>query len=117
MTEKFSNELTAAEAERLAILAEECAEVIVIVGKILRHGFESYDPTKPEIERRTNRALLADELGDLAWIKNQMASMFRDVDAAIVQARFLSGGRRKARWLHHQGDAVFGRPSSENTGG
>ncbi len=38
------NRLTPAEAERLAMLAEEAAEVIQIVGKILRHGYASYHP-------------------------------------------------------------------------
>ena len=33
------NQLTPAETERLAILAEECGEVIQAVGKILRHGY------------------------------------------------------------------------------
>ena len=37
MTEHF-NGLTPAEDERLAMLAEECAEVIKIVSKIQRHG-------------------------------------------------------------------------------
>ena len=37
MDDHFNN-LTPGEAERLAILAEECGEVIQIIGKILRHG-------------------------------------------------------------------------------
>jgi hypothetical protein len=37
------NQLTDAEAERLALLAEECGEVVQVIGKILRHGYESYD--------------------------------------------------------------------------
>ena len=39
-TEHF-NKLTEAEQERLVILAEECAEVIQVVAKIQRHGFNS----------------------------------------------------------------------------
>ena len=38
------NKLTPAEAERLAMLAEECGEVVQIVGKILRHGYDSQHP-------------------------------------------------------------------------
>lgn len=38
------NQLTPAEAERLALLAEECGEVIQAIGKILRHGYESRHP-------------------------------------------------------------------------
>lgn len=43
MPEHF-NGLTPAEAERLAMLSEECGEVIQIIGKILRHGYDSYHP-------------------------------------------------------------------------
>ncbi len=47
------NKLTPAETERLAILAEECGDVIRIIGKILRHGGP------------TNRDLLEAEIGDI----------------------------------------------------
>ena len=56
------NGLSPAEAERLAMLAEECGEVIHIVGKILRHGYDSYHPADPTV---TNRDLLGRELTDL----------------------------------------------------
>lgn len=45
---KFSNNLSDAELERLAYLAEECGEVQQIIGKIIRHGYESYSPNDPE---------------------------------------------------------------------
>lgn len=99
--DRFSNKLTPAQAERLAILAEECAEVIVIVGKILRHGYDSYDPTQPELGRPTNKALLAYEIGDLMWIKHLM-SLCGDYEGETAAARFHSGDLRKAQWLHHQ---------------
>lgn len=38
MSTRHFNNLTPGEAERLAMLAEECGEVIQAVGKILRHG-------------------------------------------------------------------------------
>ncbi len=60
MGAKFTNGLTPAEAERLALLSEECAEVIQIIGKILRHGYESSHPERPTI---TNRKLLSIEIG------------------------------------------------------
>lgn len=59
-------QLTLAEYERLAIISEECAEVQQVIGKILRHGFDSYSP-KDET-KETNREKLARELGDLALI-------------------------------------------------
>jgi len=45
------------------LLAEECGEVIQVIGKILRHGYDSTHPNDPEGD--TNRALLENELGDL----------------------------------------------------
>jgi len=42
--EHFNN-LNPAELERLAILAEEAAEVVQIANKIIRHGYASYHPT------------------------------------------------------------------------
>lgn len=50
--------LTAAEIERLAKLAEECAEVSKIAMKILRFGYDGQQPNG-------NRELLCNELGNL----------------------------------------------------
>ena len=44
---EYFNKLTPDEHERLAWLMEECAEVQQAIGKILRHGYESFDPTNP----------------------------------------------------------------------
>lgn len=71
------NGLTPAEAERLALLAEECAEVIVAVGKVLRHGYESYNPT--EYNGYSNRRTLMIEMGDVR------AAMIMLCDAGDVQ--------------------------------
>jgi NTP pyrophosphatase (non-canonical NTP hydrolase) len=57
------NELTPAEVERLALLAEECAEVIQVIGKILRHGYESVNPK--DRDGPANREMLQNELGDI----------------------------------------------------
>lgn len=56
---KHFNKLTPAETERLAILAEECGETIQVIGKILRHGYESFHPKD---YATTNRTLLENEL-------------------------------------------------------
>lgn len=56
------NGLTPAQAELLALLSEECNEVGMIVGKILRHGALSYHPDRPET---TNYELLIREVGDV----------------------------------------------------
>ena len=102
MTAHF-NELSEAEAERLAILAEECAEVIQVVGKILRHGYESFNPHDPD--GRINKRLLETEIGDLFCIVRMM-TVQGDVLASLIEARssfktskFDNG---KGPYLHHQ---------------
>ncbi len=64
MEPKFSNGLTDAQIEALAILAEECGETMQRVGKILRHGLLSKRPSTGE----ANVNLLEDEIGDICAI-------------------------------------------------
>lgn len=61
MTTEHFNGLSEAEQERLVIVAEECAEVIHVTTKILRHGYESCHPKKPS---ETNRVALIREIAD-----------------------------------------------------
>ena len=61
----FDNGLGAAELERLAFLAEECAEAIQVVAKIVRHGWESRDPTRAG--GPTNRQMLETGRGDIRF--------------------------------------------------
>ena len=49
------------ETEKLAVLMEECAEVQQVIGKILRHGYDSYHPET----KITNRENLAREIVDI----------------------------------------------------
>jgi len=70
MAEHF-NKLTPAEAERLAMLAEEAGEIVQMVGKILRHGYESYHPN--DCDKTTNRILLMSEIKDLIGVVGGMA--------------------------------------------
>ena len=87
------NGLTPAEAERLAWLAEECAETIHAVGKILRHGYESRDPTVDGSP--TNRVTLELELGDVRAATEWLASTG---DIRKVTHR----ESRTMRYMHHQ---------------
>lgn len=64
------NGLSFAQAERLAVLAEECGEVIQAVGKILRHG--NFRSGKLAMGDRTNRQNLEREIGDLNAILRLM---------------------------------------------
>ncbi len=95
MTEHF-NGLTPAAAELLAILAEECAEVIQIISKIQRHGLRSYHPESREVNAYT----LEREMGDVR------AAMILVCEAGIARkstVHLLADEKLKRidRYLHH----------------
>ena len=97
MTEQF-NGLAPAEAERLAMLVEECAEVIQIVGKILRHGYESYHPY--DMGGLSNRGLLSKEITDVAAVLSAMDDA-EDIDLP-APSECRAAWRQKLRYSHHQ---------------
>ena len=94
--------MTEAQVERLALLAEECAEVIVVVGKILRHGFESYDPTHPNgVDSPTNQEMLGHELGDVEYALS-LLSKHGEVSARDVLKGRALAEKKKPKYLHYQ---------------
>ena len=95
MIEHF-NQLTPAEAERLAILSEECGEVVQAIGKILRHGYDSrYEAGQ------TNREQLELELGDLEVIVCKMLDA-RDISSKNMETRIKLKTEKIKKYLHHQ---------------
>lgn len=91
------NKLSPAEAERLAILSEECGEVVQAVGKILRHGYESKHPDGGP----TNRETLERECGDLYH------AMFRLIGAGDIDGNEMSKwadckAKTLRKYLHHE---------------
>ena len=102
------NGLTAAEAERLAILAEECAEVIQAVGKILRHGYQSFNPDLLTQEMEddgeippNNKANLEKELGDVV-LAIDMLKDAGDVSRYEIETRVGVKAEKIQEYLHHQ---------------
>lgn len=91
------NQLTPGEAERLAWLLEELGEVQQIVGKILRHGYESRWP--PETGH-TNREKLHRELRDVIFVLELMY-MERDIDVDKI-TNILEEKKYENCYLHHQ---------------
>lgn len=90
------NKLSPAELERLSILAEECAEVIQVIGKIQRHGYESCHPNGGP----NNRRLLTREIGDVK------AAITLLVEGHDVDEELISDSRREKlfnipQYLHH----------------
>jgi len=76
--EIFTIDLTEAQRERLIILAEECAEVIQAVSKVLRHGFHAhYD------NGISNKVQLEIECGDIR------AAMIRLCNANDLNKTFI----------------------------
>lgn len=90
------NKLTPPELERLAVLSEECSEVIQVINKIIRHGYESYWPNPED----TNRKRLEQELGDL-HLAMALLHSHNDVDMERVEAKSLEKIPKLAKWLHH----------------
>ena len=76
--------LTAEKLERLAILAEECAEVQHIIMKTIRHGEDSCHPDDLDT---TNKMMLSQEVADLVFAIT-MCIEDDDIDGDIVQECF-----------------------------
>lgn len=87
------NSLTASEAEALALLSEECGEVVQVIGKILRHGLYSFHPHSPGI---SNHALLIKELGDVLAAVQILGLPYDEIDEART-AKLAKVGQ----FLHH----------------
>jgi len=97
MTAPQFNGLTPAEHERLAMLAEEAAEVVQIVGKILRHGYESKHPDN--MNGPTNRHMLENEIADFYAI----AGVMEDLKDVTVEGEAVRQAiKKKRRYTHHQ---------------
>jgi len=96
---EFNTYLTKPQTERLAILMEECAEVQQVIGKILRHGYTSYNPN--DITETPNYRLLEKELGHVFYavaLMQQNEDLNRD---HIIECREEKEINIK-RYLHFQ---------------
>ena len=90
------NGLTEGEAERLAILIEECGEVVQVIGKILRHGLRSRHPKTDA----ANRDLLVMELGHVKAAISMLIEAGDMTAAELRQARNTKLGSVSI-YLHH----------------
>jgi len=77
MNKPHFNKLSNAELERLACLAEECGEVIQVIGKVIRHG---YADSHPKYGNKPTRAMLEQEIADLQLIIDLMIRE-KDIDS------------------------------------
>jgi len=92
------NKLSPAEAERLALLAEELGEAIQAIGKILRHGYESRHPKK--LDGSNNRDDLTKELGHVC---HSIDLMIENTDIRADAVDFFTAQKRHTvkEYLHH----------------
>lgn len=101
---EFTNGLSPAEAERLALLAEEMGEAIQVVGKILRHGYDSRNPL--DRDAVINRGLLEEELGHVLAAMRLLMDSFDVNEEYVGELRELKLSAVRG-WLHHQPDAAL----------
>ena len=90
------NKLSPAEAERLACLIEELAEAQQDACKILRHGYDSFNPDDPH--HQGNRAALTKELNDVASAIKKMIQA-GDLTSDPLGNSYPGKG---AKYMHHQ---------------
>ncbi len=93
------NKLSPAEAERLAMMIEECNEVATACTKILRHGYDSHHPD--DRNHPGNRAALEDEIVDVLAVRSLMIMsgdirLHKELDVANAL-------ECKLYYAHHQG--------------
>lgn len=93
----FTTGLTPAATERLALLIEECGEVIQAATKVLRHGWDSHNPLKRD--GTTNAEMLAKEIGQMTLAVNLLEENY-DVRAIDVAEAYSDKKRTINRWLH-----------------
>ena len=96
------NQLTDAEAERLALLLEELGEAQQAIGKILRHGYASMRPMNVEADNDIyNRDDLEKELGDVAAAISLMCDA-GDINPLRIKQYQLQKLENVEKYLHHQ---------------
>jgi Zn-dependent peptidase ImmA (M78 family) len=97
---KNFNELSPSETERLSLLIEELGESQQTIGKILRHGYENYNPDMPSKHRVSNRFDLARELGH---VFRAIKIMLRcdDLKMSWIKESANKKGPSLQKYLHH----------------
>lgn len=93
------NQLTPGEDERLSILAEECAEVIMAIMKIKRHGYQSKNPLYPNPP--TNRETLEKEIGHVRHAIGMLLTA-GDVNHNDIEHWRARKAKDIRNWVHHQ---------------
>lgn len=96
-TENPFNKLTPAQVERLALLSEELGEAQQVVGKILRHGYDSHHPDRPFTN---NRQELERELGDIVFAMMLLDNK-EDINWTNIEPRVAAKDAKVWEFMHH----------------
>lgn len=96
----ITSAVTPSELELLVLLIEECGEVIQAASKVLRHGWQSRNPTGG-VQAVTNEEDLQTEVGQLQAVIDLLT------DSGDLPARALAAARARKHasvvyYLHHQ---------------
>lgn len=93
------NGLSPAQAERLALLAEEMGEALQAIGKVLRHGYRSTHPDFPN--GPNNRDVLEREIGDVLCALRLLWGY--DLNYTNSDERAEIKAETVQKYLHHAG--------------
>lgn len=93
------NELTEGESERLAVLLETLAQAQQIVGRVLRHGYVSWNPFSTK--RGSARNQLEQELGGVLAVITMMEAA-GDLDFRAIKKNSMDALDTVRPYLHHQ---------------
>lgn len=89
------------ETEALAMVSEECGETVQIIGKILRHGLESYHPS--DADMTPNRVLLKKEITDIMAVYSLLVTV--GVITPVSETELLEAIQKKLLYAHYIGDS------------
>lgn len=105
------NKLSERDAELLSMIGEEAGEVCQALGKIFRHGLDSYHPDRPV---SNNRQELAREIGQLVGVFDRLVVLGVLDGEVFYKARITKMDQSKP-YLHHQGpDPYVGHAKHED---
>ena len=108
------NELETDEIERLAYLMEELSEASAVIGKIIRHGYDSVNPTLPSSDQISNRQMLETELADIMFAVHLMREN-GDIDQDDIISMLLDAKiAEPLKYFHHQLMGV--EPAGDSSG-
>lgn len=93
-----SDDLTPAEAERLACLVDAASDVLKAVAKVQRHGYASVNEDQREFI--SNRDQLQAKVGEMEFILQMMADL-GDISGAAAFRYHTAKGHSINAALHH----------------